>query len=274
MLIETRGDDLISVRERLDYLIDFLIVFKIFDGKIACRVFVSDVGVSLQKHLYTVYTLFELGTVIDMDMSGQMRIALLVNLDYRIEKIVDTFSSSAYSRHHRHTEKITQLFDIQPITLCLKFIIHIKGHHNPKVHVDELGGEIQVALKIGSIYNIDDHIRHVFHKILPHIQLFRTVCGQRICARKVDDQELIPAVLECSFLRIHRDSAVVADMLVAAGRYVEKRCLSAVRVTYQGDLDGLSSLFGHERHLTLEVCLSLGIQSRKRLPLREHAFCL
>ena len=104
-----------------------------------------------------------------MDMSRQIRVGLLIYLDHSIEKSVYPFACTAYSRHHRHTEKPSQLLDVQPVTFSIKFIIHIQGHHNPEVHVYELGGKIKIPLKVGGVDDIDDYIRNFFDKILPHI---------------------------------------------------------------------------------------------------------
>ena len=50
--------------------------------------------------------MLQLRTVIDMYVSGQMRVALLVDLHHSIEKFVNSLARTADSRHYRHTEKV------------------------------------------------------------------------------------------------------------------------------------------------------------------------
>ena len=77
-------------------------------------------------------------------------------------------------------------------------------------------------------------------------------------------------MFECAFLCIHCHAAVVAHMFVTAGSYVEERSLSAVRITDQGYLDDLSPGFRQCSHLSLEIRLALGVQSRQGLPFGKH----
>ena len=77
-------------------------------------------------------------------------------------------------------------------------------------------------------------------------------------------------MFERTLLRIHCHTAVVSYMFMTAGSYVEERSLSAVRITDQGYLDDLSPGFRQCSHLSLEIRLALGIQSRQGLPFGKH----
>ena len=172
--------------------------------------------------LQTVDALLQLDSVVDVNMSGKMGIALFINLNDCVKQLLDTFSYTTDRRNHRHTQKISQLSDVQLVTPCLQLIIHIQSHHNPKVHIDELSSEIKITLKIGCIHNIYDHIRHVLHKTLSHVNLFRTICRKGICARQVNQLKAISSILKTAFLRINCHSTVIAHMLVASGGHIEK----------------------------------------------------
>ena len=74
MLLVSGCDNLISSRQGLHDFLDFLVVFKILDSKITCGIFQTDVRVFLKEMLYAVDALLEFCTVIDMYMSGKMRI--------------------------------------------------------------------------------------------------------------------------------------------------------------------------------------------------------
>ena len=269
MLLEAGGDDLVSVGQAFHHLLYLPVALEILYRKISGRIFIADGGIELDELLYAADRLFQFGSVIDMDMSCDVRIAVLINLHDRIEKSGQSVARTAYRRHDRHTEKITQLLDIQLITLCLKLVIHIQGHHHTKVHIDQLGGKVEIALKVGCIHDIDDYVRHLLDEILTDIKLFRTIGGEGVRARQIDQQELIASVLECTFLRIDGNSAVIAHMLMTSRGHIEERGLSAVRVTHERDPYDLSALGGKGRHLPFEVGL-ISLESRQRLYRREQ----
>ena len=81
-------------------------MFKILDSKISGRIAVLDVEVLPYEMLQTVYALLQLGSMIDVDMTGQTRVTLLVDLDYGIEQMLYTLSAAAHRRHHRHSKKV------------------------------------------------------------------------------------------------------------------------------------------------------------------------
>ena len=107
--------------------------------------------------------------MIDVNVTGKMRIALLIDLYDCVEELVYALACATDRRHHRHTQQITQLLDVQFVALLLKFVIHIESHHHAEVHVYELGGEVQVSLQVGCVDYIDDYVRHVLKEILPYI---------------------------------------------------------------------------------------------------------
>ena len=110
-----------------------------------------------------------------MDMSCQMRILILIDLYNLVKKIIYSLSCSADSGNNRHSKEIAKLLYIQFVSLSCQLIVHIQSHDHTKVHIYELSGQVKISLQIGCVHDIDDYIRSVFHEILPHIQLFRTI---------------------------------------------------------------------------------------------------
>ena len=152
--------------------------------------------------------------------------------------------------------------------------MHVQGHNDTQVHVDKLGGKVEVSLKIRGVHYIHHDVRNVFDKILPYIEFLRAVCGKRICARKVDDLKMIASVLEVALLCIDGHAAVVAHMLMTSRSHVEKRCLTAVRVTYQGDTDHPATFLDQGIHLLFHPRFSLSLQCRQGFTLGKDLLCL
>ena len=216
LLLSPRSYDFIPVRKSLDDLLYVLVIFQVLDCQIPCGVLVPQRVVLLQKKLYPVNALFELGSVVDVDMSGEFRVALRVYPDDSVEKFRNPGSVTAYSRADRHTQEIAQLLDVQLVTFCLQLIVHIQRHHHSEVHVDDLGGEVQIPFNVGCVHDIDDDIRHIVYQILAHIELLRAVGGKRVRSRQVHKHELVSLIFERALFGIHGHAAVIAHVLVCA----------------------------------------------------------
>ena len=123
------------------------------------------------------YALFQFLPVVDMDVAGKLGVRILVDFYYGIEKLGDALAVTAHRGADRDAKKVSQLLDIQFVTLMLELIVHIEGHDNPQVHVYELGGEVQVALYVGSINHVYDYVREGFYKVFPHVEFLRGICA-------------------------------------------------------------------------------------------------
>lgn len=82
------------------------------------------------------------------------------------------------------------------------------------MHVYELGREVEVALKVAGVYDIDDHVGSFLHELLAHVKFLGGVGGKGISAGKVNDVERVAFVLGVSSLRVHGHARVVANALV------------------------------------------------------------
>ena len=105
--------------------------------------------------------------------------------------------------------------------------------HGAQVHVDELGGQVQVALDVGRIYHVHHYVRHGLQEVFAHVKLLRGIGAQRIGAGKVHQGDIVPFILEVALLGIHGDAGVVAHVLVAAGGNVEQGGFAAVGIAHQ-----------------------------------------
>ena len=211
---DARGNDFVPVRECINDFFNVLVVFQVLDSQISGRILVSQGLVLLEQKLDSVNAFLQLGPVVDMDMSCEFRVALCINLYDSVEQFRDTCAVAAHGRADRHTEKISELFYVQFVALVLELIVHVQGHHDPEVHVNDLGGKVQVPLDIGCVHDIDDNIRDIANQVLADVQFLRAVSRKRVGSRQVHQNELVSLVFEAAFLGVHRHSAVVSDMLV------------------------------------------------------------
>ena len=190
--------------------------------------------------------------MVDVDVAGELRGMLLVHRYYGVEEFGDSLAVAADCRADRHAEQVSQLLDVDAVATGLKLVVHVQGHHHRQVHVDELGGKVEVALDVGGVHHVQHHVRGLLQKILADVEFFRAVGREGICAGKVDQGDLVTLVFELSFLGVDSDSAVVSYVLVGTGGYVEKGCLSAIGVAHEGNANAVAAFFGKFGNLPVQ----------------------
>ena len=99
-------------------------------------------------------------------------VGAFVSLDDDMEELVDALSRTTDGWHHRHPNQFAQLLVIQLVSACFQFIEHVQCNHHLHVHVDELRGEIEVALQIRRIHYVDDKVRSFLNDVLADIDFF------------------------------------------------------------------------------------------------------
>ena len=119
--------------------------------------------------------LLQFRPVVDMDMACHDVLVALIDFDDGIEQRVDAGSVPADGRTDRHAEQPAQLVDVEAVAFLLQFVVHVQRHHHPEVHVDELGGQVEVAFQVGGVHHVDDDIGHLLDEVLPHVQFFRGI---------------------------------------------------------------------------------------------------
>ena len=146
-------------------------MFQEFDGQIACGELTAQFTILLQVLLHILDTIFYLVAVVDMDMANGMLGELpLIDLDDGGEQFVNALSALEYRRHHRETQQFAQFVGIEKVTALFTLIKHVEGSHHAEVHVYELGGEIEIALKVAGVDDVEHDIRRLFHDLLTHVK--------------------------------------------------------------------------------------------------------
>ena len=221
-----------------------MVRLEIFDREVAGGVFRAD-GLVLEDEVAdAVDALLELAAVVDVDMAAQAGVALLIDLDDGVEKGGNALAVAAHRRADRDTEQVAQLLRVDLVALGLELVVHVQGHDGPQVHVDELGRQVEVALDVGRVDDIDDDVGHGVDEVLPDIEFLRRIGREGVGAGEVDEGDVVTLVGEVAFLGVHRHAAVVADVFMAAGGDVEKGGLAAVGVADEGHADDVAALLG------------------------------
>ena len=129
---------------------------------------------------------------------------------------------------------LAEFFQINPFPVLVYQVDHVDRHDHRDAQFNELRGQVEVALDVCAIDNVQNGIGLFPHQIAAGHHFLQGIGGQRIDARKILDHHL-PVAFEATFLFFHRDAGPVAHILIGTGQRIEQRCLAAVRVAGQSD---------------------------------------
>ena len=176
-------------------------------------------------------------SVVDVQVAG-LAANPLIDLDDGTEEVLHAFAALERRGHHRHTEKGAECLHIDVVATPLELVVHIQGTHHTQVHIEELCGEVEVALKVAGINDIDDHVGHLLLQVFADIKLLGRIAGQGIGAGQVNEIELIAEHRGMGLGGVDGDAAVVAHTSVGSAGKIEERRLTAVGIAYERHIDG------------------------------------
>ena len=151
-----------------------LIILQQLDREVSGRVALADGIICLQILLDMLDTMFYLMSVVDVDMaivSAGIFLAF-VEFDDGLEELVHASAIGEDGRNHRDTEEFAQFVVVDVIATLLGFIKHIEGADHADVHIYQLCGEIEIALQVAGVNDVDDDIRRMLDELLTHIEFF------------------------------------------------------------------------------------------------------
>ena len=135
---------------------------------------------------------------------------------------------------HLAAQLLAELNDVDLVAVLAHKVHHVDGHNHRNAQLDQLRGQVQVALDVRSVHDVEDRVRPLLDQVAARHDLLERVGRQGIDARQVlDDDVLVP--LEAAFLLFHGHARPVAHVLGATRQVVEQRGLAAVRIARQGD---------------------------------------
>ena len=129
-----------------------------------------------------------------------------------------------------------QAVDVDLVAVLLHQVHHVQRDYDRDAQVQDLAGQIQVALKISGVDQVDDGIGTALEQIIARHDFLGRIRGQRVDARQVRDGHVLVARV-LALLLLDGDARPVANVLVGTRQVVEHRRLAAVRVAGKGNAD-------------------------------------
>ena len=238
-LLVSHLDDTAIIVKLAHHLGDHLVAGQQLDGEVAGGIGSRKVQMFHHILLDDVDGLLQVGAVVDMDVFGVL-LQVLVEIHDLGHHLLDAGASRGDRRDDGEAEEFAEGVDIKLVAVFLQFVVHIEGHHHGHVHVDELGGEEEVAFEVRGIDDVEHDVGVLLHNVLADVAFFRGVFGKGVGAGKVGNHDGIILIVVVADLGIDGDAAVVAHLLAHAGGVVEEGGLAAVGVADEGNVDAFA----------------------------------
>ena len=129
------------------------------------------------------------------------------------------------------------MVDIEFVATAEQLVVHVESHHHGDIHIDELGGEVEVALEVASIYDIEDDVWVFLDDVLAYVEFLRRIGAEAISSGEVDKVECVSTMVECADLLVDGNATVVADSFMCMGSDVEYTGFSTVGIADKGNID-------------------------------------
>ena len=110
-----------------------------------------------------------------------------------LEKLLDTLVLKGRDHHDRATEFLGELVRVDLVAVLLDQVGHVEGDDYGQAGLDNLKRQVQVALEVGGIDNLDDHIGLAVHEVIARALLLGAVGGKRVDTREVRDGNVLVA---------------------------------------------------------------------------------
>ena len=210
-------------------------------------------GVVLDQVAHAVQTAVHRAAVAALvaEIHPQGRFLIFGHMDGVVDQLVNAFIFGGGNGDHRHAQQGFHLVDIHRAAVGGHLVHHIQCHHHGHVHLQQLHGQVQVALNVGGIHDIDNALRLFLQHEIAGDDLLAGIGGHGIDARQIGNGG-IGAALDGAVLAVHRHPGKVAHVAVGAGQLVKERRLAAVLVAHQRK--------GEQRPLRQRVAASLGME--------------
>ena len=117
------------------------------------------------------------------------------------------------NRNDRYPEQFLHQIDIDRSMVTGYFIHHIQCDYHRNIHLQKLHRQVQIALDVGCIDNIDHRFRLIFKYKIPRNDLLTAIWRHRINTRKICHRGIRMPFYR-PVLSVNCHSRKISDMLV------------------------------------------------------------
>ena len=137
-----------------------------------------------------------------------------------IHQLANTLVAGSANGDDRHAQQALEQVDVNGAAVGRHLVHHVERDDHRTVELHELQCQVQVALDVGSVNDVDDGVRTLVEDELTAHDLFACVRRQGVNARQVGNARL-GMVTDGAIFAVDRHAGKVTDVLVGARQLVE-----------------------------------------------------
>ena len=205
------------------------------------------------------------------EVLAQGPLLVFCHVDRVLHQLVNALVFGRGDGDHRHAQHGLHGVDVHAAAVAGHLVHHVQRHHHGDVHLQKLHGQIEIALNVGGVHDVDDAPGLALQHEVPAHQLLAGIGGHGIDAGQIGDAG-VGIAADHAVLPVHRDAGEVAHVLIGAGELVEQGGFAAVLVAHQGKAQkfrvgqGVAAALGVEFALLAQTGVVLGPGAAGRLP--------
>ena len=158
---------------------------------------------------------------------------ILGDMDRVIHQLINALIFGGGDRYDRHAQHGFHRVHVHRAAVAGHLVHHIQRYPQGDIHFQQLHGQIQVALDVGDINDVDDALRLFVQHEVAGDQLLAGVGGHGINARQVGYERVCLPQYH-AVLAVDRNAGEIADVLFRTRELIEQRRLAAVLIADQG----------------------------------------
>ena len=123
--------------------------------------------------------------------------------------------------HHGHAHALFQQLRVYPFAALFQNVRHVQSHDKRDIQLHQLRGEVEIALEIGRIDDVDDAVGTFVEDKIPRDHLLGRIGRKGINPGQIDDIDGLRSLFIDSLPLIDGDAGPVSHVCAAARQSVE-----------------------------------------------------
>ena len=132
------------------------------------------VGVVMEQLAHAVVDVVGVVVIEVVGLNGHPQVHLPVG---GVHQLLDPLAGAGGDGDHRHPQLLGQPFHINPVPPLGHLVHKVEGQHRGSLQLQQLDGEIQIALQVGGVHDVDDAVGALADDKVPGHDLLHGVGG-------------------------------------------------------------------------------------------------
>ncbi|MPM78768.1 hypothetical protein SDC9_125780 [bioreactor metagenome] len=157
----------------------------------------------------------------------------------RLQQLLNVVPGAGGDGNDRHAQLGGKPGAVDHISVALHLVHKVQGDHKGALQLQQLGGEVKIALQVGGVHDVNNGVGMLPHDKISGHDLLNGIGGQGVDSRQIHHGDLLVSRPGLALGLFHRHSGPVAHILVGPREGVEEGGLPAVWVARQSKAQGL-----------------------------------